>query len=222
MPNEQKNKSLFEQFIVAAFGWSWFEIAAEALKLARKLWRGLADEGMYDVLEYETTLELKERRGAKARFSKRQKVKYQQNNIIAYQDQAWGDGEILLNYRCSPGKEVDRYRPGKKTFILISLRETKQKGDTDEFYIEWEIKDGFMRSKEQWGTEISHRTKYLKNRIIFPKSRPPIQAWAIEQLSNKKFSLENDTTQLPDGRWLVQWETKRPRLHGSYVITWEW
>jgi hypothetical protein len=31
-----------------------------------------------------------------------------QDNVIAYQDQAWGDGEILLNYRCTPGTPVDR------------------------------------------------------------------------------------------------------------------
>ena len=47
-------------------------------------------------------------------FSKRQRVRYLQNNIIAYQDQAWGDGEMLVNYRCSPGVPVDRYKLGHK------------------------------------------------------------------------------------------------------------
>jgi hypothetical protein len=50
---------------------------------------GPADEGMYEVLEYESTLELLDRQGKRARFGKRQKVRYLQNNIITYQDQGW-------------------------------------------------------------------------------------------------------------------------------------
>jgi hypothetical protein len=87
---------------------------------------------LYEVLEYESTLELKDREGRKATFKKREKVRYLQDNVIAYQDQAWGDGEILLNYRCTPGAPVDRYRSGYKTTILISRREVKDKGDVDE------------------------------------------------------------------------------------------
>jgi len=30
-------------------------------------------------------------------------VRYLQDNVIAYRDQAWGDGEILVDYRCTPG-----------------------------------------------------------------------------------------------------------------------
>jgi hypothetical protein len=216
------NTNFLQQAIIAVLGWSWIEYMAAGLRLVHKLSRGLSDEGMYEVLDYETTLELKDKQGSKATFHKRQKVKYLQNNIIAYQDQAWGDGEILLDYSCSPGQEADRYRPGHKTYILISLREEKKKGDTDEFFIDWGIKDGFLREVEQWGTEISHRTKRLKTGVIFPKSRPPIQTWLVEQLTNKKHSLETNTTQLPDGRWLVQWESTKPRLHENYIIKWEW
>lgn len=216
------NTAFLQKLIITILGWSWVEYFTSGWRLVRKLWRGMADEGMYEVLEYETTLELKNKQGSKATFSKRQKVKYLQNNIIAYQDQAWGDGEILLDYRCSPGIEADRYRPGHKTYILISLREEKRKGDTDEFFIEWGLNDGFPRDTELWGTNISHRTQYLKTRIIFPQSRPPIRAWLVEQIRNKKYLLENDTFQLPDGRWQVQWETKKPRLHENYIIQWEW
>ena len=28
--------------------------------------------------------------------------------------------------------------------------------------------------------------------------------------------------ELPDGRWLVAWETHRPRLYENYIIQWEW
>jgi hypothetical protein len=56
------------------------------------------------------------------RLSGIQRVCYLQDSVIAYQDQAWGAGEILLNHRCTPGTPVDRYRSGYKTYILISRR----------------------------------------------------------------------------------------------------
>ncbi len=86
----------------------WMDVLAAVWKLIRHLWQGLADEGMYEVLEYESVLELKDDVGKEAKFRKRELVRYRQNNIIAYQDHAWGDGEILIDYRCTPGVVVDQ------------------------------------------------------------------------------------------------------------------
>ena len=77
----------------------WIEIFIDLWRVGNKAIRGLSVEGMYEVLEYESTLELKDGKGKKAYFHKREKVRFLQDNIIAYQDQAWGDGKILQNYR---------------------------------------------------------------------------------------------------------------------------
>jgi hypothetical protein len=215
--------SLSDQLIAVLFGLPWIEIIAEIWKLSRRLWQGLADEGMYEVLEYESVLELKDKRGQKASFQKREKVRYRQNNIIAYQDHAWGDGEILIDYRCSPGVVVDRYRPGQKTFLLISLREPKRRGDIDEFNMEWKLRDGFRRSRELWETEIRHRTKKITMKIIFPKARPPQNAWMVELLRRRKHQLGPEAKRrLHDGRWLIAWDCDRPKLNERYQLHWEW
>lgn len=82
---------------------------------------------MYEILEYESTLELCDTKGSTAIFQKRQRVKFLQNNIIAFEDYVWGDGEIMADYKCSPGVVADRYQEGDRWNILISLRETKSK-----------------------------------------------------------------------------------------------
>ncbi len=201
----------------------WLEIVADLWKASKKVLRGWTDEGMYEVLEYESVLELKDKRGERAHFRKREKVKYLQNGIIAYQDQAWGDGEILRNYRCIPGTAVDRYRPGHKTYILVSLRNVKNRGDIDEFKIEWGIRKGFTRSTEQWETEISHRTRHLKIQVVFPKTRPPLSIALIESLRNRTRPLNKDAiSQQPDGRWLLSWKISKPRLYERYILQWKW
>jgi hypothetical protein len=180
-------------------------------------------EGLYEVLEYESTLELLDARGEKARFHKRQRVKFLQDHIIAYQDQAWGDGEFLLHYRCTPGVAVDRYRVGHKTIVLISLREVKQRGAFDEFNIERDIRQGFTTSHEQWETEISHPTRKITIQVIFPKKRPPLNVNLVEA-DRQRFQalgVENKK-QLLDGRWEVRWKCTQPRLNERYILRWEW
>lgn len=179
--------------------------------------------GLYEVLEYESTLELKNSSGSRATFSKRQKVRYLQDNIIAYQDQAWGDGQILLGYRCTPGVAVDRYPLGHKTMVLISLREMKSKNSIDEFHIVWGINNGFLQTEEQWETEISHPTRRVKINILFPKSRGPEKITVIESGQQRSSPLPNDSIRrLPDGHWLASWEIVAPRIHERYVLKWTW
>jgi hypothetical protein len=207
----------------AAFKLPWDVIIEQGSKLANLIWLQLQKRGLYEVLEYESTLELLDTTGKLACFSKRQQVRYLQNNIIAYQDQAWGDGEILVNYRCSPGEPVDRYRLGHKTLILISLREIKQRGDIDEFNIQWEMKNGFRQSQESWETEISHTTRKARIHVIFPPDRPPTRAIFIEASRHLgKLAMNDNRRQLPDGRWQVTWEIDRPRLNERYILKWTW
>jgi len=202
---------------------SWVEIIAESWKLGRKILRGLANEGIYEVLDYECRLELKDRSGTTATIQKREKIRYLQDYVTSYQDQAWGDGEILLNYRCSPGIPVDEYRLGHNTYKLISLREFRNKGDIDEFNIEWKMRNGFLKSTGFWGTSISHRTKKVTIKVVFPKDRPPLQVSITESNLRRTHVLGKETQQiLPDGRSIVIWENTNPRLYEDYVLRWEW
>jgi len=221
--NPKLSPKRLSQLLALILSSPWLETLIELWKIIQKLLRGLADEVMYEVLEYEFTLELLDECGKHALVHKREKVRYLQNNIIAYQDEAWGDGKILLDYRCTPGVSVDRYRPGKKTYILISLREVKNRGNIDEFNIEWKIRNGFLRSIELWDATINNRMRKFKLQVIFPKSRPPLRASLVEDMTRKARVLgEDEQIRLPDGRWSVAWETNRPRLHETYSLKWEW
>ena len=201
----------------------WPEVLANAWKYGHKIFRGLSHEGMFEVLEYECTLELLDCSGKKADFKKRKKVRYLQDNIIAYQDHAWGDGKILQSYQCAPGKPVDRYRFDYKTYILISLREVKNRGDVDEFNIQWKMQNGFLKFNESWTTDIGDRTKHVHVSIIFPKGRHPTRIAMVENHHRRTHDLGNEyKKRLPDGRLRVTWEKKKPRLYEHYVIKWSW
>jgi hypothetical protein len=217
------NSNLLDRLMAVFLGLPWLDVAREVWKIVQNVIHVRSVQGMYEVLEYESTLELNDRAGRQATFKKREKVHYLQDNVIAYQDQAWGDGEILLNYRCTPGTPVDRYRSGHKTHILVSRRQVKNKGDIDEFNIEWGIRGGFMRSTEQWETHVQHKTTDLKISVIFPKGRPPQRVTLMEGDRQRSHTLgKSAQAVLPDGRSRVTWETTRPRLYENYILQWQW
>lgn len=193
------------------------------LQIGQKIFEEKSSQEIYEVLDYESTLEINDVKGTKASFCKTKKVRYLQNNIIAFQDHAWGDGKILLNYRTSRGRPVDRYRSGFKTHILLSLREVKNKGDIDEFNIQWNIRQGFLTVDGYWATDISQKTKHVKVNLIFPKSRPPYHLLLEESNRKRSFNLNQEAKkQLPDGRWKVTWEMNDPELYELYVLRWNW
>ena len=224
MDTGSKDSLGIQQWILALFlDFPWFEIIGRLWGVGRKIIRGLASEGVYEVLDYECQLELRGKHGRDARITKREKIRYLQDYITSYQDQAWGDGNILLNYHCSPGIPVDEYRLGHKTYKLISLREFRNKSDIDEFIISWDMKNGFLISTGFWGTAINHRTQKVTIKIIFPKDRPPLRISVTESNIRRTRILEKDVWKvLPDGRQMIIWENSNPRLYEDYILKWEW
>src|SRR5262245_17055675 len=81
--------------IIAFLGSDVIEVLVVLWRLGRRVLSMKAHEGMYEVLEYEARLELLDTNGDKAILHKRERVRFLQDNIIAYQDMAWGDGDIF-------------------------------------------------------------------------------------------------------------------------------
>lgn len=208
------------------FGLPWLDILAEVYRVGHKLWQGMADEGMYEVDEHEVTIALHDAKGKLAIYHKRQQIRYRQNHIIALQDEVWSDGKPPEDYQCSPGVVVDQYHPAqtKQTVImLISLRDVRQKGDTDLFESQCSIKDCFSGIEGFWQTVINHRTHQATINAIFPEPRPPHKVWGVEALSKRRHKdLHQSLRQLADGRWQVSWLIERPRLNERYTLHWLW
>ena len=150
-------------------------------------------------------------------------MRFLQNNVIIIQDTAWGDGNIFAKYKCSPGKEVDRYKDGHRYNILISLQETKHRGEEETFLIERTIANGFTQPVENFQTDIDHRTHKLILRLTFPKNRLPTSVGIKSQNAQKTTVLDNEYRNiLTDGRHQYVWETENAKLFETYIMRWEW
>lgn len=200
---------------------------AKVLTLARELRQFVLSrfqrEGLCEVLEQEMRLILNDSSGRTAVIHKRQKIRFLQNNVIAFQDQAWGLGDIFAEYKCSPGVPVDRYLEGYRYRVLISLRQTKNRGDIEEFRMERHIRNGFIRSNGSFQTVVEYKTHRLVISVVFPSGRKPFEMLLVEQQSGRTTILGAEhIRQLPDGNQVVEWSTDRPRQFESYVFRWKW
>lgn len=199
----------------------WQPIISGVAKLFAYLTREKPN-GLFEVLEYDSTLEILDNKGHEAIVHRRQKVRFLQDHVIAFQDHAWGDGEILADYKISPGVVVDKYQEGNRWNILISLRETKNKGDIEEFFIERTVLNSLIQNIEWYQTEIGASTRMLKMMVIFPQNRPCKRAVVIQRSNNRTTEIRNRYQTLPDGRQVVTWEKNYPRRTEIFTIKWEW
>ena len=181
------------------------------------------DRGVFEILEYDAAFTILDGHGKQAVLQKRLKVRFLQESVMAFQDYAWGDGSHFMDYRCSPGKMVDRWREGDRWNILISLQETKSKGDVETFHIEHKIHDAFTQGSEWCQVESRHRTKRLKLSVTFPKDRHCTAAQILVRSQHKTIELGPDHFDLlPDGRQLVTWETKNIKTFEVFTLKWNW
>lgn len=226
MDSITENRSLSSGLIsklLAYFFQDWPALLFDLYRTLRRWWQHQQPEGIYEILDYDSILELVDPGGETAIFKKRQKVKFLQDHIIAFQDYAWGQGKIFAEYHCTPGVVVDRYQEGDRWNILISLRETKSVGDVTEFYIERTVKMGFTKPEESRQIEIRNHTRRLKLTIIFPRERHCQRAVILERSRNRSIALgpEHFMT-LPDGRQALSWETQRIKRFEIYTVKWNW
>jgi hypothetical protein len=200
----------------------WATLVLQAWQLLKKI-SAEQSVGLYEVLDFDHALEIHDFGGKKAIYHKHQEVRFLQDFVPIYLDQAWGLGDIFADYRCSPGVPVDRYREGDKHRVLISLRETKRRGDKLNISITRTVHNGFKINPGWSVTDISHRTKHLRTSVTFPKARHCKQADLIKENAGRVTSLGPENMEiLPDGRQRIFWETKKPVLFETYTLKWIW
>lgn len=186
-------------------------------------WNASRFRGTYKVADHQIVLDLTTASGGIAIYTKRQRVTFLQDNVFAIQDQAWGDGNIFADYICSPGVAVDRYKEGYRWKILISLRRTYNRGETEQFSIERTVTEGFTTPIGNFQTQVDHPTQDLTMSVIFPESRHPTSVTIIEQNAKRTYLLgKEDMIPLSGGRMQYQRHVHKPHLYESYILRWEW
>jgi hypothetical protein len=198
-------------------------ILADIYNWGKSKIQAMKKPGMYEVLDYESTLEILDPRGMVAKFQKKERVRFLQHNVIAVQDQLWGFKKNIYDYKCSPGIPADFYESGHKTLVVISMREIYSKKDEVDLNMQWYLKGDPIGKSGSWETYINQYTHKLCLNVVFPAERPPVRIWLSE--GNKKRISElgrESLSHLPDKQWQITWEKNNPAMYETYTMKWEW
>jgi hypothetical protein len=179
--------------------------------------------GLYEILSYDSTLDLYDPSGERSVVRKQQRMRFSQNDITTFEDIVYGDGRILAGYRVAPGRAVDCYRDGDRWHVLISLRTAKHRGDVTTVTVERQIEGGFIQDEEWWQIELRHPTRRLRLTVLFPATRPCRHATLQRRSTRRVTELGRDAIHdQPDGRQRLVWECQDVRPLEIFTLRWRW
>lgn len=177
---------------------------------------------VYDVLDFELGLKLLDAGGRSAEVIRVERLRFHQDGVMGIYHQIWGEGE-LQDYQVEPGVVADRFSVGPRTFILISLREVKNRGDELTLTTCRRVSLGWTQSEEWLEAALSHRTAKITLKVTFPKGRPPTSAELVELPAGNRARIERTRwTTDQSGCTTIRLTRKRPQVGSSYVLRWTW
>jgi len=170
------------------------------------------------VLDYDATLTLDGRRGIRATFARRQTIRFQQDQVGAILDHAWGDGVLLTDYQTDAGTLIDSLSGDGRHHLVVALSRRMDRGDTLSFRVRRTALATFLNHEEWLETTVDHPVRRLRRRIIFPMDRP-CQAAALHVAGRM---LPLGMQHLADGRTVVTADIPHPIAHLAYTVRWRW
>src|SRR6266702_1195243 len=121
-------------YVPQILAWLLDLLSAEAVGLLLKLLKSnlflpVRSPGLYEVLNYHATLELKDSHGQTAIYRKRTRIRFLKDNVSTFYDYGWGTGDAFVGHRVQPGHVVERKKIGQRYRSLVVLPEPQHKGD---------------------------------------------------------------------------------------------
>jgi hypothetical protein len=180
-------------------------------------------QAVYDVLRYQTSLELLDPQGQVAIIHHEQTLRVLQNGVVGLYHQVWGDGELFADYAVAPGVVGDRFRLGSRHITLISLREVKNRGDIVRLRIRRKVVGGWTHAEEWLETQVNHQLRSLRVSVLFPAVRPPREVSLMAEAAGTSHGLDRRHWHRDArGRVVLVWRKRRPPVGEIYLLRWRW
>ncbi|GEM_PF-1110961 len=174
----------------------------------------------YEVLNYEASIEVKDSRGFRAIYSKRQKVRFLRDNVTTIYDYGWGTGNAFASHRIQPGRVVERKKVGLRYRTLVMLPEPQNKGDELTMSVQRMVKSKFT-GKDNWlEAEVYCRIRRMRLSVILPATRPVGRAWMGQRLEAKQVPIS--VKPMSQNRQRLEANISKPRIGDMYTLFWHW
>lgn len=183
--------------------------------------------GIYEIVTSELEWDLTAADGREAFVTKKNKVRFIQNNVLAIPDYIWGDGSTKSEYSCNVGQKVAEFQEGAKTCVVIVLDRMYKRDEELELEIKRTVRDAFMGTREWIEVKPLAGTPELTLNVLWPAGRSAERAEltienerrnrrSVEQLGDDSFHWG------PGGRQQITRHFARPSPDERIRIEWSW
>jgi hypothetical protein len=179
--------------------------------------------GLFEVVHDIHEWRILDHSGERATMTRTRNARVLQDGVFAIRDFAWGSRGSHTNPRCSGGWPivVHKYESHDRIVALLALEDVRNRDDSLEYSICWDVKGVFI-DLENWAeTEILNETVRLTMRVIFPPTRVPLAAYlTCSDAPDKRKDLairprDDETFEVVHNEWY-------PKRHRIYRLTWLW
>jgi hypothetical protein len=174
----------------------------------------------YENLSLDFTVDLKDPAGSRALIRRSQHVRFLTGEAGVLTNPIWGEGDIARRYKATGATRIGSRREGHRQVVLLGLTERPTHHSTRMVRSERTVRGGFLRDREYFEIGIERKTRRVAVRVLFPVSRPPIDATVLGP------SGEAVATIIPrldrNGRAVLSWSTRAPQPNTLYSLRWSW
>lgn len=183
---------------------------------------GFSQAGLFEAIDQVVDVYIEATDGSVARLERRIRARVLAKKLDTYIEPVNTVGKAE-NFATSNGAIIGADLISGYYLVEIKFPKTLKRGSNFENEFSAELLDTFPLEKETWAPRIGFNTKKLTMRIHFPKERgfklhscSRYSGWTETKLS------ETAAERVVDGRPVLEWVIKKPKVGDIYKLEWYW
>lgn len=168
----------------------------------------------YETIKFAGRLEILDREGRVALFSRRQRIRFLEDGVGIFFDRVWGDGVLFASYSTGSMRILDAIPTRKGYVVPLALPRRFRKGEIFDVQTERRIVGAFTDEVGYWDSAMQAPTQLLTIDILAPRSRTFRRP---EIVGPPKGDIDAAVKQR-----LFSFRAIRPALDIPYKLTWSW
>lgn len=168
----------------------------------------------YETIKFSGRLKFLDTTRSVAIFTRRQRVRFLEDNVGVMFDRVWGEGVILGRYSVQEAKLMEPIRTSNGYILPLALPGRFRKGDVFDLVTHRRIIGAFDNDSGYWDTSMTKPTELIQITVITPPGMAVAKPEIIAP-PRGDFDLTEKANSL-------KMRVAKPALSGPYRLAWLW
>jgi hypothetical protein len=177
---------------------------------AAELW----DYFPYQTIKFSGRLKILDPLKQVATFTRRQRIRFLEDNVAIFFDRVWGDGVVFAGYSAPGLRILEPFKTFKGYIVPLALPRLFSKGEIFEVVTQRKIVGAFYETDGYWETAMSTPTDLVNISVITPAD---VVTGPAEIRSPARGDIDASQTD-----HALRLRVARPALNVPYRLQWAW